>query len=206
MASWCSAADVIARVKGDPSVALAQEYADQATSILYVLSGRQFRTESTVVVKGFVDRNGRMKLTQWTPVRKVVNVTDTNGLNIPFELSAGGTYITFSSLQANRWIMLTIEVGQNPPVAGQFAAATLAADMMRGDSRYYTSGPNGSRPDDYYPNPRPSSITRQGVTYSYVDLATLSQKNLTGLPEVDLFLQAANPNGKRHQPKVVTAS
>lgn len=204
MAAWCSASDVKARLKGDPSDALAQEYADQATSLLYEMTGRKYATETNVTVTYQIDRRGYVKLTAWAPVREIVSATiDT--VPVTAVLSPGGTYAVFPYEYSYYVVVMVIAVGQNPPIAGKTAAAALAAEMLRSDSRYATSGAGGSAPDDLIKTPRPTAITRQGVTYTFSDPATLSEQKLTGVYEVDLFLRSANPNGLRNQPKVVTA-
>jgi hypothetical protein len=204
MTSWCSAADVKARVQGTPSDALAQEFADQATSLLYTLSGRRFGGEATVVSVHEIDSRGYVKLTMWVPVRAITEAL-IDDVVVPVALSPGGTYAVFDLQYARQIATMTLEIGQNPPASGKDAAAALAAELLRADSRYTTTGVAGAKPGDTYATPRPISIARQGVTYSYADPATLTEKNLTGVYEVDLFLRAANPDGMRHQPKVVTA-
>jgi hypothetical protein len=205
MASWCSSNDVKVRVRGNPSDELAQEYADEATSLLYEMTGRRFTTESNVNVTYQINGNGYVKLTAWVPVRAITSAT-VNGVAVIPVLSPGGTYAIFDLSLAYQIAAMTIAVGQDPPIAGKIAAAALAAAMLRSDVRYQSTGVGGAAPSDVLANPRPTSITRQGVTYTYTDPVTLAEKQLTGVDEADKFLRAANPNGMRYQPKVVTAT
>jgi hypothetical protein len=200
LSSWCTAAEVDARVQGTPPTPLLTEFAEQATSILYVLSGRRFGGEATVVSTHEIDRRGYVKLTDWAPVRDVTTAT-IDGAEVAYALSPAGTYVVFPPQYVRQVVVLTLEVGQNPPAAGRNAAAALAAEMLRGDPRYVALGDYS----DTRPASRITSISRQGVSYSFADPGGLAEKNLTGVYEVDLFLRAANPNGMRHQPKVVTA-
>lgn len=213
MLSWVSAADVKALVQGSPSDALAQEFADEATSILYILSGRKFVGRSTVTVGYQVDRRGYVRLNEWAPVNAITSVTDMDGLSlvdgygapVTASLSPGGTYAILPLSMREQMIKLTIDTGANPPVMAVRAAAALAADMLREDPRYATTGLNGAEPTDIRVSTRITSIARQGVTFSYADINDLAKSNLTGIYEVDMFLRAANPGKLRHQPKVVTA-
>jgi hypothetical protein len=198
MVSWCTSDEVGSRVMGNPPVELLQEFANRATSILYTLSGRRFPGESTVNSTHEIDRRGYIKLNDWQPVRGVSAAT-IDGVLVPFSLSPAGTYVVFALDYARKLVTLTLQVGQNPPASGRDAAAALAAEMLRGDPRYAALG----QLDDIRPASRITSIARQGVSYSFADPGGLAEKNLTGVYEVDLFLRAANPNGMRHQPKVV---
>lgn len=205
MPAWCTASDVKARVKGDPSEDLALEYANQATSLLFEMTGRKYAGEGVVVAEHQIDRRGYVKLTPWVPVRSIASAT-IDDVPVTAVLSPGGSYAVFPYEHAYRIAVMTLAVGQNPPASGRGAAAALAAEMLRADSRYAGAGVGGAAPSDVITTPRPTSIARQGVTYTFSDPATLSEEKLTGVYEVDLFLRAANPNGMRHQPKVVTAS
>lgn len=198
MASWCSTDEVGARVQGNPPAELLQEVADRATSLLYVFSGRRFKGVGRVTIGAEVDSRGYVKLNPWVPVRSVISP---DGLAVG--LTPGGSTAVLDRLLARQVVMLTIEHGEDPPVSGRNAAAALAAQMLRSDPRYAELVKGTSAEDDILPASNITSISRAGVTYSYVDRATLARGNQTGVYEVDLFLQAANPTGMRHQPKVV---
>lgn len=201
MNSWCTANDVIARVEANPPVDLAQEYADFATSILYDMSGRRFIGSATVVVTMQVDRRGYVKLNDWQPVTSITSVT-VNGVAVTAALSPGGTRLVFDETYAYQMADITLVTGQAPPASASTATAALAADLLRGDPRYT----NLTGATDTRQQSRVRSVSRQGVTYSFVDPITLQEKGMTGIQDVDLFLQAVNPNGMRYQPKVVTAT
>jgi hypothetical protein len=203
--SWCSAADVKALVQGNPSDALCQEFADEASAVLYILSGRQFAGRNTVAITAEVDRRGYVRLGSWKPVNAITAVADVSGNVLTAELSPGGTFAIVSPGYRMQYITLTLDVGAEPPTMGKRAAAALGADMLREDPRYVTTGTDGSTPDDVRVGTRITSISRQGVTFSYADISDLAKNNLTGIYEVDMFLRAANPGQLRHQPKVVTA-
>jgi hypothetical protein len=198
MPAWCTPAEVDALVKGDPPAELLQEYANHAASALYVMSGRRFAGESTVTAQFQVNRRGRVVLTSWLPVRSIVDATR-DGAPINVVLSPGGTYAQVGLLHVNQIVELTLAVGQNPPEMGRRAAAALAAELLREDPRYATLGA-----DDVRPTSRLTSISRQGVTYTYADPTQLAQSNMTGISEVDLFVRSVNPSGAQYQPKVVT--
>jgi hypothetical protein len=201
MDAWCSAEDVSARVAGDPSLALCQEFAEQATSILYELSGRKFTGPATLVVAIQVNRRGYLKLTDFAPVTSVTEVA-IDGAPVAFALSPGGTYLSVDLALRGKIAEVTLVAGQNVPVSGQRAAASLAADLLRGDPRY-AALPGVT---DVRQQSRVLSVSRQGVTYTYIDPVTLQQKDMTGIVDVDLFLRAVNPNGMRYQPKVVSTT
>jgi hypothetical protein len=196
--SWCTVDEVNARVKGSPDAALLQEYADYATSTLYVMTGRRYNGEATVMAQFQIDRRGYVNLVPWLPVRGIVSA-EIAGQPVACLMSAAGSYAVLSRLNAGLFVDLILQVGQNPPEMGRRAAAALAADMLRGDSRYAESGATDTRPDA-----RLTSITRQGVTYTYASPSELAEGGLTGIPEVDRFVKSVNPTGAQFQSKVVT--
>lgn len=200
--SWCSAEDVALRVRGDVPAELLQEFADRATSLLYVLSGRRFNGESTVAATFQADSRGYAKLNAWAPVRNIVSAA-VGGQAVAVALSPGGTLAVLPRGVARQMVTLTLEVGEDPPSSGRDAAAALAAEMLRGDPRYAEVVRGTEAEGDIRVSSRVTSIARQGVTYSFADPAALARQDMTGVYEVDLFLRAANPNGMRHQPKVV---
>ena len=198
MESWCTPAEVDALIEGSPSTELLQEHADLATSILYALSGRRYRGESTVVAQYEINRRGYASLTAWLPVRGVVSAT-IDGAPVSYSLSPAGSFVQFPLQLAGRIVELTLEVGENPSPMARRAADALAAEILRGDPRYGELGAGDVRPAS-----RLTSIARQGVTYTFADPTSLLENNMTGVYAVDLFLRAVNPSGARFQPKVVT--
>jgi hypothetical protein len=211
MTSWCSSEDVALRVRGDVPAELLQEVADRSTSLLYTLSGRRFKGRKRVTVDVEIDSRGYVKLNPWVPVRQIISSS------VPVALSPGGTYAAVPRTGATNlygpqgWgaglasavVTMTIEYGEDPPASGRDAAAALAAHMLRADPRYLELVQGTEAQEDVLPASHITSITRQGVTYSFADRAALAREEQTGVYEVDLFLRAANPNGMRHQPKVV---
>lgn len=198
MQLWCTTDEVAALIKAVPTDELLNTYAELATSILYDLSGRAFAGEGTVQVNYQIDHRGYVKLNDWQPVRSIVS-SQVDGDDVSTSLSPAGTFVTFDRVYARRTATLVIEVGQNPPASGRRAAAALAAELVRGDPEYAKT--EGA--DDVRPPFRITSITRQGVSYTYANPNDSTKEGLTGIYEVDLFLRAVNPGSARSQPKVV---
>ena len=200
MQSWCTWDQVAARVAGSPAQSLCQEFADQATSILYAMTGRKFGGVQTLTASIGIDRRGYLKLVSFQPVNSVSNVS-VAGSSIDFALSPAGTFVTVDQSLCGQIATVTMSVGQSVPVAGVSAAAALAADLLKGDPRYAATGATDVRASS-----RILSVNRQGVSYTFIDPVTLQEKDMTGVQEVDLFIRAVNPNGSRYQPKVVSTT
>lgn len=198
MQTWCTTDEVDDLVRGSPSLEMLQRHVEHATSLLYDLSGRAFAGEGTVQVSFVVGRRGYVKLNDWQPVRSISSAT-VDDVDVPAALSPAGSYVTVDRIYAGKILVLVLDVGQNPPTSGRRAAATLAAEMLKGDPEYV--GTQGA--DDVRPSFRVTSITRQGVSYTYSNPSDSTKDGLTGLYEVDLFLRAVNPGSTRTQPKVV---
>lgn len=205
MSSWCTPDDVRPRLAVGPDVALGllQEYCEQATSTLYMMSGRRFAGESRVTADLLVLPNGRIRVSDWNPVRALVSVFD-GSVPVTGSLSPAGAFVSVPTQYAYRTLTLTMDVGQDPPSSGKRAAAALAAEMLREDPRYAMMSVDGAPPKDIRTGSRVTSITRQGKTVSFVSPIDLARENLTGIMEVDLFLRAVNPKGAQYQPKVVS--
>jgi hypothetical protein len=211
MTSWCSSEDVARRVRGNVPAELLQEVADGATSLLFTLSGRRYQGRKTVTAQFEVDSRGYVKLNPWAPVTRIVSSS------VTASLSPGGTYAAvggggglslygpqgWGAGLGSRVVTMTIEYGEDPPLSGRTAAAALAAHMLRADPRYAELVEGTEAQEDVLPASHITSITRANVTYSFADRAALARNQQTGVYEVDLFLNAANPTGMRHQPKVV---
>jgi hypothetical protein len=82
--------------------------------------------------------------------------------------------------------------GESPPQLGVDAALILAAEMYR----FMTPGTTCRLPA------RLSSITRQGVSMALIDPMDFMEKGLTGVYQVDMFLQAFNPGKQIRKPIV----
>lgn len=198
MEPWCTPEEVDALIEGNPPRDLLLEHAEHATSVLYALSGRRYRGEATVVSTHQINRRGYVSLTAWLPVRGVVTAT-IGGVTVTHSLSPAGSFVTFPPQYSGRFVELTLEIGENPSPMAKRAAAALAAEILRSDSRYGELGAS-----DVRPSARLLSVSRQGVTVTYADPTSLLENNMTGVFAVDLFLRAVNPSGARFQPKVVT--
>lgn len=198
MQLWCTTDEVDDLVRGSPSPEMLQRHAEHATSLLYDLSGRAFAGEGTVQASFVVGRRGYVKLNDWQPVRAIASAT-VDGEDASAALSPAGSYAIVDRTYAGKTLVLVLDVGQNPPTSGRRAAASLAAEMLRGDPGYATT----SGADDVRLPFRVTSVTRQGVSYTYANPSDSTKEGLTGLYEVDLFLRAVNPGTSRTQPKVV---
>jgi len=205
MQAWCTTDQVAALLAAPLPGAtplpptLLQEYVDQATETLYVMSGRKFAGKGTIAALHQASIRGYIALANWQPVRTVDSVT-INNVSVPFTLSPGGAFVVVDLQYQLQFATLVLEVGQAVPTSGAKAAAALAAEMVRGDVRYASTGATDVRPVS-----RLTSVSRQGVTFNYADQGALIANNQTGVYDVDLFLRAVNPTGARYQPKVVTA-
>ena len=82
--------------------------------------------------------------------------------------------------------------GEDPPQLGVQAAIMLAAEMYRG----MTPGMNCKLPA------RLTSITRQGLSFAVIDPMDFMEKGLTGIYQIDMFLQAYNPGRQIRKPTV----
>jgi hypothetical protein len=82
--------------------------------------------------------------------------------------------------------------GAAPPTAGRLAAATLALEL----------GKAGCRDSSCRLPQRLQTLTRQGVTATFLDPQTFLSDRRTGLTEVDLWLAAVNPNRSRQPARV----
>lgn len=212
MQSWCAPVDVENLVQAAPEVSMLEDYAAQATSLLYILSGRRYPGLTSVVTSHQVSARGYVALSAWQPVRAVTEVVITDlpqdigdsvdgGVSVPYSLSPAGAFLIVSLQYRYRIATISLDVGQDPPPQARKAAAHLAANLLRGDPEYseITGATDARRALDI------TSIARQGVTYTFSDITKSLAQDLTGIYEVDLFLRAYNPTNARYQTKVVTA-
>jgi hypothetical protein len=82
--------------------------------------------------------------------------------------------------------------GENPPQLGTDAALILSAEMYRA----MTPGTTCRLPA------RLTSITRQGISMAVIDPMDFMDKGLTGVYQIDMFLQAYNPGRHIRKPTV----
>lgn len=86
--------------------------------------------------------------------------------------------------------------GADPPVDGKHAAAVLACELYK-----------AAQPEDLGECRLPrrlQSLTRQGVDMVVSDTMEFVGEGRTGLPEVDFFIQSANPHQLRRNATVLT--
>lgn len=97
--------------------------------------------------------------------------------NLGLPLTEGGTW------------MVDYEWGQHPPASGEMAAMELTIEMAKA-----FGGDDKTRF-----NPRILSVSTEGVSMQTGDALQYIVQSLTGLPLVDVFLKAYNPDGERRQ-------
>jgi hypothetical protein len=86
---------------------------------------------------------------------------------------------------------VTYTRGKPLPVAGQIAAGELACEFIKA-----CAGQPCALPANL------SSLTRQGVEVTMVDPTNEVTSGLTGIRNVDLWIQAVNPNRLQARPRV----
>src|SRR3954453_13033428 len=106
--AWCTVEEVNSRVAGDPDAALLQEYADHATSVLFVMTGRRYNGEATVATQMQIDRRGYGDLTPWVPVRRIVSATSSRVPVTCFSADAC-TNAILSRVDQGLFVTLTLE-------------------------------------------------------------------------------------------------
>lgn len=88
---------------------------------------------------------------------------------------------------------VTYQPGRALPTAGQIAAGMLAGEFAKA-----CAGAACGLPAQV------ASLTRQGVDVQFVSPTDLLTGGRTGIREVDLFIEAVNPNGLRRRPRVTS--
>lgn len=89
---------------------------------------------------------------------------------------------------------IELTYGKTPPEALQRAAAVLAAEFVKA----CTPGSDCRLPA------RTQTVTKQGVTIGFLDPFDFLNEGRTGLFEVDLAIQAFNPNGLSSKSRVLS--
>lgn len=94
--------------------------------------------------------------------------------------------------ELNTW-SVSYTFGAEPPIGGRIAAASLGCQLA------LACNPTAVESGACRLPKRVTTITRQGVTLAVLDPLTLFSDGLTGLPEVDLWVMAANrgPRSRR---------
>lgn len=88
---------------------------------------------------------------------------------------------------------VTFRPGRLLPVAGEAAAGMLASEFAKA-----CAGAACGLPAQV------ASLSRQGVDVEFVDPATVFENGRTGIREVDLFIQAVNPDRLGRRPRVMS--
>jgi hypothetical protein len=87
---------------------------------------------------------------------------------------------------------ITYTYGIEPPTAGKRAARYLAQELAKG----WAGDEDCALPD------RVTSVSRQGVNYTFLDDQAFLDDMRTGIYSVDLFLKAVNPDNARKPARV----
>lgn len=96
------------------------------------------------------------------------------------------------SVTATNNLTVTYRFGTPPPSVGKYAAIMLANEFILAKTS----------PEDCSLPSRVTSVSRQGVSYTILDPQTYISEGKTGIYEVDLFINAANPLKAKKRPKV----
>ncbi len=195
---------------GDGSVDLSSVCA-VATEILFALSGRQFGVREKTIRPTSRDScwgigaNASLHLVLPGPVREIIAVT-LDGvvlpessyqlverrrlLRVPFDswpmyqrLEEADTEVDTFSVHF-RW-------GNDVPEGGKAAALFLAKQFA-----LYFDGKKCGLTDAQV------SVTRQGVSRTYLDPSEFTRLSRTGLKAVDIWLNTVNPSGARRRSRV----
>lgn len=88
---------------------------------------------------------------------------------------------------------VTYRPGRPLPVAGQIAAGALAGEFVKACAGAACALPANIQ-----------SLTRQGVDVEFVSPGEVLNEGRTGIREVDLFIQAVNPDNRRGRARVMS--
>lgn len=223
--TWITADDT-----DDPSHPLAEELAEAASWVLFKLSGEKYVGIRTVtdwyglegagcssclatasteaagialhghyfispsLVNDYRTRGLRLR---GRPVLSISQVSNESGVVSPsssYRLVNNAYLINTdeSCWDLSQGVYVTYEYGTRPPALGRIAAIKLANEFLA----LYNDPANCTLPE------RVTSVSRQGVSYTILDPQTFLEDGRTGVYEIDLFLQAANPSRARKRPRV----
>lgn len=223
--SWISAIDM-----ENPTSEFANDAARYASWILYKLSGEKYagirsttewygvRTDSCAICTGsssitsllgsshnHVMATGsdlscfstRGIALRGRPVLQIEAVVTANGQIAPSTsyTLVNNAYLvsvdqTIWNLQAG--ITVSYKFGNRPPTAGRIAAIRLANELLK-----LVEDPEACALPD-----RVTSVSRQGMSFTILDPQEFIKDGRTGIYEIDLFLQAANPSRARKRPRI----
>ncbi len=213
---WATTADVCTPCE-DVNDGVMADALEMASELLYVLSGRQFSgvcsdtirpdrlcrcsdqacrcntveelilpglpvvSITSVKVDGVTLASSRYRIDNH---RALVRLADADGTNPGWPCCQR---MDLASTEDETW-EVAYTYGQAPPALGVRAAAKMACEIALA-----CTGNSGCTLSS-----RVQSITRQGVTVAIDSLDSI-REDLTGLPEVDMFLNAYNPGKLRRQ-------
>lgn len=89
-------------------------------------------------------------------------------------------------------ICVTYKHGANPPLAGKIAATRLANELILSAN----DSAECALPENIV------NVSRQGISFALADDADFIASGKVGIPIVDQFIMAANPNFAKKRPKV----
>jgi hypothetical protein len=209
--NWCGWDDVVTCAPiTAPNEAQREQWIEQATEILYDLSGRYYPGICTVTRS--------LCFACWHCWPQICTCDPWPGIDLGGRFPALGAWDvildgvlldpTAYTLRGRRWLVrldgqgwpsgwhtvdpdtfrVTWATGRNPPVGGQRAAAVLAGEIAKrclGDASCKL------------PN-RITNVVREGVTFTMIDSLKMLEDGRTGLPDVDQWLIADKIGRKRH--------
>jgi hypothetical protein len=109
----------------------------------------------------------------------------------------GGTWPCTQNLSAAPTLADTFEVnivhGIDPPVAGKHCCAFYAAELAKSFCNLDCALPQ-----------RTQYVTRQGVSTILADPLNVIERGMVGLPNVDSWVRAVNPHGRRKRSMMVS--
>jgi hypothetical protein len=217
IAPWCSGDDVLKRMGEDAeTTGLSMEkidgFAAVASEALFVLSGRQFKGSQQRTVLARVgrirnqhtsNRTAKASLSAWWPVTKVEDLVGIPARGNSRELDAtewswsGGISVDVPAEFANGQIQALLTAGQEPPAYGKLAAQALAVELAINDPDY--DGEEDTRLPALT-----TSVSRQGVSQTFVSVLDVLKEGATGIHEVDQFTSLYNRIKARSRPRVRT--
>lgn len=167
---------------------MAQEHNEAALRIIRHLTGGRF-TWPPVEVRDLYPLRTNKVLLRGQPVRRIASVKDfETGEDLPY--TRLGRYLEFPPEVACRRglrVDVVFEYGSQPGPTIQRAIDRLAAELVLAD----TDPSKCKLPD------RVTQVSRQGVSYTYMDPMTIVERGRTGIFEIDLVLQSQGSPKRR---------
>lgn len=216
---WLTEADLPADRPVLPAGVTWADLITAASDLLYVLSGRQWagagcRAEfvydgPTTITRlpgtgDILDVSGRAT-NSWFACDGEIRLPDKAGVTIE-SVTVGETTVDPAGYEVRRgWLLrtggswpagtvVTYSYGLDPPAGGKVAATRYAVELAKA----WCGDKSCALPA------RVRSIVRQGVSIEVADPMVFLDKGRTGITDVDGWLAAINPGGKRRRPGVWT--